>query len=84
MICKKEHRGLEEWDDLKPSQADADGRHICVGCAYNKGSEDASNGIAKNSANIKNLPYSQAKNGRHKNAYQAYDLGYEMYKKHNT
>ena len=82
MICQKNHRNLPEWAQLSDSQA-GEGRHICVGCAYSQGQKDASNEVPENIDNIKHLPHSQAQAGRHKDAEQAYRLGYASCKKYN-
>lgn len=38
MICKKEHRYLNEYNSLPEAQDNQHGdRHICAGCAYDEG-----------------------------------------------
>lgn len=77
MICKKDHRHLEDYRLLPESQDDQSGdRHICAGCAYEEGIKDALNGN-KRKSNLSHLPRSQAGTVRHKGAIEAYELGYQ-------
>lgn len=52
-------------------------RHICAGCAYLLGQKHRAKGLPFNPDAIKDLPFSQAKSQRHKNAYEAYKVGYD-------
>lgn len=76
MACDKDHDDLEEiMSELDEYQGSGQ-RHICAGCAYELGLEDAQEGNQYNPKQIEALPESQAYPQRHKNAYQAYDVGY--------
>lgn len=74
MICDKVHECEPELADL-PEDQGGPGRHICAGCAYDKGRED---GRARREAcaDLSSLPESQRGMGRHKSAYMAYEKGY--------
>lgn len=76
-ICQKKHRDLPKYSTLRDAQDNQNGgRHICAGCAYVEGLKDA---LSKNGKkqDLSYLPFSQAKRVRHKDAYEAYDLGYD-------
>ena len=76
MTCDKEHRYLPSFSNLQDSQDNQhQGRHKCAGCAYVKGLRDALNGYPSN-PNLINIPDSQAGTVRHKDAMEAYILGY--------
>lgn len=76
MICDKEHRYDPKFDSLPTNQAGA-GRHLCAGCAYDKGYQDGKNRVKKRAIGELNLPESQAGDVRHKDVQAAYDLGYQ-------
>ncbi|MDD7263009.1 MAG: hypothetical protein SO183_01325 [Fusobacterium mortiferum] len=78
MICNKNHRYNELFETLNDSQAGEE-RHICCGCAYERGYSDGFNG--KEQIFPDDLPESQAGTVRHKDARQAYNLGYMKGKK---
>lgn len=76
MVCKKNHRYNPIFDALGPSQA-GEGRHKCVGCAYEAGFNDGFNGLPADFAKAsEHLDDSQAGTGRHKDANEAYLIGY--------
>lgn len=76
MICKKNHRYLQEYLGLPESQDNQSGdRHICAGCAYEEGLRAALNGETQKK-DISYLPNSQAGTVRHKGAIEAYSEGY--------
>lgn len=75
MICNKGHRYLPDLEKLPDSQAGS-GRHLCAGCAYEQGFDNAFDGIASKLI-VDHLDESQAGTGRHKDIDAAYDLGYE-------
>ena len=77
-ICKHAHR----YDDIFLYLADNQGqtgRHKCSGCAYELGRHHALVGApkAKNDSVLEHTPYSQAGTVRHKDAFEAYLLGYD-------
>ncbi|NLX92819.1 MAG: hypothetical protein GXZ02_02960 [Clostridiales bacterium] len=83
-LCQKEHRYLPDFSNLSDSQDNQNGdRHICAGCAYAAGLEDGLSGCAKKS-DLSYLPYSQAGTVRHKDAMEAYKMGYAEGKKRNS
>ena len=61
---------------LKDSQG-ADGRHKCAACAFEKGFHDGINNDYNYSSVVDTLPYSQAGSVRHKDPYEAYNLGFQ-------
>ena len=72
-----DHQNLAEiLDRLEPYQGGKQ-RHICAGCAFLLGVEHREKGKPFNPGAIEVLPESQASHQRHKNAYQAYLLGYQ-------
>ena len=75
-ICKSNHRYDEKFKDLPDSQAIDKGRHLCCGCAYEKGYEDAKKGLPEN-FDKNEIKESQAGTIRHKDAQKAYELGYK-------
>ena len=75
-ICEKQHRYANILNNLPDSQSSDEGRHLCAGCAYEKGYSDGLNNQKCKLAEL-NLPYSQAGTGRHKSAQAAYDLGWQ-------
>lgn len=52
-------------------------RHVCAGCAFELGVQHRQKGSPFNPGAVDGLPNSQAGSQRHRNAYQAYKLGYE-------
>lgn len=78
ICCNKEHRYLPEYSTLSDSQDNQSGdRHKCAGCAYVEGLKDGLNGNPKKT-DLSNLPNSQAGTVRHKDAMEAYNLGYAL------
>jgi hypothetical protein len=78
MLCSKSHRYLPEWRQLPDAQDDMQNdRHKCAGCAYLEGLKDALNGSHQAQSLSSGIPESQAGTVRHKDAYQAYKLGYQ-------
>lgn len=73
-ICNKAHRYDEKFKGLSDSQGGG-GRHLCCGCAYEQGKKDAIEG-KKAQFRPKEIKYSQAGAVRHKDAEEAYMLGY--------
>lgn len=72
MICQKKHRYLPEYSNLPESQDNRSGdRHICAGCAYEEGLNDALNS-KKRKTNLVHLPESQAGTVRPKGAMESY------------
>ncbi len=80
MICNKEHRFLSDFaSELRHSQKDSHGeRHKCPGCAFLIGLQDALGGQKKRTELPDSLPESQAGMIRHRDAWQAYEQGYEQ------
>jgi hypothetical protein len=74
MICKKEHRYLPNLSDLPESQG-GEGRHMCAGCAYEQGYDDATSGKGRH-LRVEELDESQAGTGRHRDVESAYHDGY--------
>lgn len=74
-ICQDDHRYDQQFARLPDSQANAEGRHKCAGCAYNQG---FAHGQAGQEPHFEPdaLPWSQAGVVRHKSAAAAYALGY--------
>ena len=83
-ICKKSHRHDSMFDVLSANQGNV-GRHKCCGCAYDKGMWHALIGVprAVDDSVLGDLPESQAVHVRHKDAFEAYNMGYDhgMHKK---
>ena len=76
-ICNKVHRYEEKFKSL-PYDQGGYGRHVCCGCAYERGKDDAlSNKPLADSSVLSQLPLSQAGTTRHKDAYEAYKAGYK-------
>lgn len=76
MSCNKQHRYLPNFSNLPDSQDNQhQDRHKCAGCAYVEGLKDALNGCPQKS-DLSHLPDSQAGTVRHKDAMEAYILGY--------
>lgn len=83
MICKKDHRFLEEFKDLPDAQDNKQNdRHKCCGCAFLAGLKDALTGRKVAATLDKDIPESQAGSGRHKDAYAAYQKGYQTGEKY--
>ena len=80
-FCSKKHNDplfLSIMPSLNPDQGGT-GRHICPGCAYERGYQD---GLQKkpqiDQKTLQKLPESQkVANGRHKSAWEAYLKGYQ-------
>ncbi|MDD5022067.1 MAG: hypothetical protein PHR82_08095 [Endomicrobiaceae bacterium] len=78
MICSKKHRYLPDFTNLPYAQDDTNNdRHKCAGCAYVEGIKDSLNNSQMATSLSLNIPESQAGTVRHKDAYEAYKLGYE-------
>ena len=76
-ICKKDHRYRKEFESL-PYDQGGYGRHVCCGCAYERGIKDASsNKPLADCSVLTQLPLSQAGTIRHRDAYEAYKAGYK-------
>lgn len=77
IICKKPHRHSQIFSVLNEYQG-TQARHKCCGCAFDLGVLHAQQGIemAETDSVLKDIPHSQASTVRHKDAYQAYKLGY--------
>ena len=77
MICSKEHRYFQKFGNLPDAQDDNNNdRHKCAGCAYVDGLKDSLNNKPMATSLSANIPESQAGTVRHKDAYEAYKLGY--------
>ncbi len=74
MTCTLTHRYEERLSDLPPSQG-GDQRHKCCGCAYDLGKIHGRAGT-RLTINWDSINESQAGTGRHKDAEEAYVLGY--------
>lgn len=75
MACEESHVSDPRWSKL-PDHQGGPGRHICCGCAYEKG---YSQGLAQSPspcAELSTLRESQANRGRHKSALAAFAMGY--------
>lgn len=78
MICNKKHRFnkiLKSFPDGQDNQHK--GRHVCAGCAYEKGVRD---GLDNNPrmTSFSSLNISQAGEGRHKDPLAIYKAGYDL------
>lgn len=83
MSCQKKHRFLKDFKALPDSQNDQKGgRHKCAGCAFIRGLLDALTNKQMASLLPTKIPDSQAGTVRHKDAYEAYKLGYAEGKKY--
>lgn len=78
-ICKQKHRYEKQFTYLAENQGQT-GRHKCAGCAYDLGALHARLGIPKanNDGILSSLPESQAGVVRHKDAFEAYNHGYDL------
>lgn len=74
MTCN--HENLEEILSTIGKYQGGGQRHICAGCAYLLGKKHKSSNVPFNPGAVNDLPESQAEPQRHKNAYEAYLLGY--------
>lgn len=76
-ICKNPHRYDASFDYLADYQGQT-GRHKCSGCAFELGHHHALVGApkAKNDSVLECIPDSQAGSVRHKDAFEAYNHGY--------
>ena len=76
-ICKNPHRYDASFDYLADYQGQT-GRHKCSGCAFELGRHHALVGApkAKNDSVLEYIPDSQAGFVRHKDAFEAYNHGY--------
>lgn len=54
-------------------------RHLCAGCAFHLGVQHREEGKPFNPGAVNDLPDSQGGPQRHKNAYEAYQIGYYGY-----
>ncbi|MDD5022330.1 MAG: hypothetical protein PHR82_09420 [Endomicrobiaceae bacterium] len=78
MICSKKHRYLPDFTKLSDAQDDTNNdRHKCAECAYVEGIKDSLNNNPMAISLNPNIPESQAGTVRHKDAYEAYKLGYK-------
>ena len=76
-ICDSFHRYDIIYCSLSEFQG-GDGRHKCAACAYELGLEHARLGLPSGDKSVLiGLPESQAGIVRHKDAYEAYLIGYE-------
>jgi hypothetical protein len=74
----KGHRYFTQWDNLPDAQDNVkNDRHKCAGCAYVEGIKDALNHRSMSPQLNPAIPDSQAGTVRHKDAYEAYKLGYQ-------
>lgn len=77
MACSKKHRYLPDYNTLPIAQDDIkNDRHKCAGCAYVEGLKDSLNNKPIATTLSQSIPESQAGTVRHKDAYEAYKLGY--------
>lgn len=76
-ICQKAHRYDIHFESL-PEYQGTYSRHKCAGCAFELGYFHAINGIPKatDDSVLINIPYSQAGHVRHRDAFTAYQEGY--------
>lgn len=74
-ICEQDHRYDGAFARLPDSQANAEGRHRCAGCAYDQGHADGLAGIEPN-FRPDELDWSQAGEVRHKSASAGYSVGF--------
>jgi len=75
MLCEKEHRYSQEFENL-PIDQGGDGRHKCAGCAYDRGFQDGLQRKEKIDIDLESLDESQAGTVRHKSPHAAYAQGY--------
>lgn len=76
MTCQLQHRYDPQFETLPNDQCIFNGRHKCVGCAYDNG---YSLGLIKSQTmniDYTTLPNSQAGTGRHKSVQAAFARGY--------
>ena len=78
MICNKPHRYNQEFELLPDDQSKFNGRHKCVGCAYDRGYELGLARAQELSIDYSTLPDSQAGAGRHKSVQTAFAEGYRQ------
>ena len=74
-ICNKEHRYSITFSNL-PLDQGGQGRHKCVGCAYELGFQAGRNFEEQVFINLNSLPESQAGTVRHKSPHAAFAQGY--------
>lgn len=74
-ICKRTHRYNERLSDLPDNQG-GDQRHKCPGCTYEMGLHDGENNRGMRQIDWEQVDESQAGTGRHKDAENAYIVGY--------
>lgn len=75
-LCNNEHRYDEKFKDL-PDDQGGSGRHICAGCAYDRGYTDGLERKEQLDLDLNSLPDSQAGVVRHKSPHAAYAMGYQ-------
>ena len=75
--CQQDHRHDPFFDRL-PKDQGSFGRHVCAGCAYERGYELGINKITSINveSELDDLLESQASSVRHKSPYVAFALGY--------
>lgn len=78
-ICHKAHR-YEDYFESLPKYQGTVSRHKCAGCAFELGYSHAIKGTAKaeNDSILYSIPCSQAGSVRHKDAFIAYNKGYNF------
>ncbi|EJV9314151.1 hypothetical protein N7836_004251 [Vibrio vulnificus] len=74
MSC--DHAELKEVMDNIGEFQGGQQRHICAGCAFYLGVFHSEKGAPYNPGTVNTLENNQGGDGRHKNAYDAYHLGY--------
>ncbi|PSW23965.1 hypothetical protein C9J19_20435 [Photobacterium phosphoreum] len=75
MSCN--HSDLESVMERVESYQGGGQRHICAGCAYLLGQRHRANGTKFDPSKVDDLPESQAQPQRHRNAYDAYKIGFD-------
>lgn len=77
-ICKKNHRFNPMFSVLPENQGQT-GRHRCAACAHELAMLNKAAGIpiSQDDSFLKSIPFSQAGEVRHKDAYTAYQLVYK-------
>lgn len=75
MICNREHRYSDRLEDLPFSQA-GEWRHKCTGCTYEMGYSHGYSGNDMQEINWDQIDESQAGTARHKDAHDAYIVGF--------
>lgn len=77
-ICNKRHRYNPMFSVLPENQGQT-GRHRCAGCAFELALLNKAAGIpaSNNDSFLETIPFSQAGEVRHKDAYAAYQMAYQ-------